>query len=67
MRALTPEEQAAIEGLRKLAETWPESLSLLVTSLPGRVYVVDTPREDEEDLRLRPSFAKISIPIDSCA
>jgi hypothetical protein len=68
--ALTPKEREAIKALQKLAETWPPTLTLLVTSSALTLTVIRTPKEGDDamdDLGFAQPIERISIPVNACS
>ncbi len=64
MRAdITPEEAKAIAALRRLAKTWPKSLTLVASNFLSVKHSADLMGDAGEAEVLAP----ISIPVTSCA
>ncbi len=70
MKGLTSKEREAIEAFRKLAETWPPTLTLHVATSSEKVNIIRTPEPGKpgfEDLGDAETFATVRIPVASSA
>lgn len=61
---ITPEEAKAIAALRRLAKTWPSSLTLVASSVALSVKHTSDLMEDAGEAEV---LAPIRIPVTSCA